>query len=136
MSMIRPELSAGSDESCGAEKRADPNQISSAIQLERSDAPLPPLPKRWVPRRKAEIVAAVRDGLLTLDEASERYALSVEEYLTWQRGLDLFGLSGLRVNKIQQYRHQPRSKKRRTEQGPHRDAGPHASVNGDGRDHV
>jgi uncharacterized protein DUF1153 len=136
MSMIRPELSAGSDESCGAEKRANPNQISSAIQLERSDAPLPPLPKRWVPRRKAEIVAAVRDGLMTLGEANERYALSVEEYLTWKRGLDLFGLSGLRVNKIQQCRHQPRSKKRRTEQGAHGPGGPHPSMNGGGPDHV
>jgi hypothetical protein len=133
MSMIRPELSAGSDGGYGAENRANPNQISSAIQL---NAPLPPLPKRWVPRRKAEIVAAVRDGLLTLDEASERYALSVEEYLTWQRGLDLFGLSGLRVNKIQQCRHQPRSKKRRTEQGAPGPGGRHPSMNGGGSDHV
>jgi len=65
----------------------------------------PPRPKRWVPHRKAEIVAAVRGGFLSLDQACERYALSIEEYLTWQRGIDLFGLAGLRVNKMQQRRH-------------------------------
>jgi hypothetical protein len=42
-------------------------------------------------------VAAVRGRILTLDEACEQYALSVEEYLAWQHGIDLFGLAGLRV---------------------------------------
>ena len=61
-------------------------------------------PKRWVPHRKAEIVAAVRGGFVSLDEACERYELSLEEFLTWQRGIDLFGLAGLRVNRTQQHR--------------------------------
>ena len=39
-------------------------------------ADLPPVDTgRWVIRRKAEVVAAVRGGLLTLDEACERYSL-------------------------------------------------------------
>lgn len=63
----------------------------------------PPGPRRWVPQRKAEIVAAVRGGFLSLAEARKRYALSMEEYLTWQREIDRFGLAGLRV-----YRPQPR----------------------------
>jgi len=134
--MKRPELSAGNDGTCEAKKGANPGQFASTSQLERPNASLPPLPKRWVPSRKAEIVAAVRDGLLTLGEASERYALSVEEYLTWQRGLDLFGLSGLRVNKIQQCRHQPRSAKQQMEQGAHSLGGPRPPVNGNGRNHV
>jgi hypothetical protein len=54
--------------------------------------------KRWVPRRKAEIVAAVRGGLITLDEASARYRLTVEEFMAWQQAIDQFGLAGLRVN--------------------------------------
>lgn len=60
--------------------------------------------KRWVPRRKAEVVAAVRGGLLTLDEACERYSLTVEEFLTWQRAITRFGLSGLRTTHAQEYR--------------------------------
>jgi hypothetical protein len=56
---------------------------------------------RWVPRRKAEIVAAVRGGLLSLDEACERYSLTSEEYLTWQDGLGIFGLEGLRTTNRQ-----------------------------------
>jgi hypothetical protein len=50
-----------------------------------------------VAQRKAEVVQAVLGGVLTLDEARERYALSIEEFLTWQHGISLFGLAGLRV---------------------------------------
>jgi hypothetical protein len=60
--------------------------------------------KRWVIRRKAEVVAAVRGGLLTLDEACERYTLTVEEFLSWQKAIDQFGLPGLRATRVQQYR--------------------------------
>ena len=35
--------------------------------------------KRWVTRRKAEVVAAVRGGLLTADDACERYSLTRED---------------------------------------------------------
>lgn len=64
----------------------------------------PPTPKRWLSYRKAEIVAAVRGGFISLEEALKRYALTMEEYLTWQEGIDLLGLPGLRVNKTQQRR--------------------------------
>jgi len=37
---------------------------------------------RWVIRRKAEVVAAVRGGLLTLDGACERYGLS-NDFFYW-----------------------------------------------------
>ena len=68
-------------------------------------ADLPPREtKRWVIRRKAEVVAAVRGGLLSLEEACERYTLTTEEYLSWQRALDKNGLAGLRTTRIQQYR--------------------------------
>jgi hypothetical protein len=66
-------------------------------------ADLPPRDtKRWVIRRKAELVAAVRGGLLSLEEACERYALI--EFLTWQRTLDRYGLPGLRTTRVQDYR--------------------------------
>ena len=64
----------------------------------------PPGNQRWVIRRKAEVVAAVRGGLLSLEEACDRYVLTVEEYLSWQRSLDRHGLAGLRTTRIQDYR--------------------------------
>ncbi|HTO82266.1 MAG TPA: DUF1153 domain-containing protein [Methylomirabilota bacterium] len=64
----------------------------------------PPGTKRWVIRRKAEVVAGVRAGLLSLDEACQRYTLSVEEFLSWQRLIDRHGLRGLRVTRLQDYR--------------------------------
>ncbi|MFD1333681.1 DUF1153 domain-containing protein [Methylopila musalis] len=68
-------------------------------------ADLPPSDtKRWVIRRKAEVVAAVRGGLLSLEEACQRYTLTVEEFLSWQASIDRHGLAGLRTTRIQQYR--------------------------------
>ena len=58
---------------------------------------------RWVIRRKAEIIAAVRGGPLTLDEACARYLLTVDEFLAWQRSVDRHGLAGLRITRTQQY---------------------------------
>lgn len=60
--------------------------------------------QRWVPRRKAEVVAAVNGGLLTVDEACERYALTMEEFVSWQRAVERSGLPGLRVTRTQRYR--------------------------------
>jgi hypothetical protein len=62
--------------------------------------------KRWVIRRKAEVVAAVRGGLLTLEEACGRYRLTVDEFVDWQHLIDRHGLAGLRVTRVQQYRHE------------------------------
>lgn len=64
----------------------------------------PPTTKRWVPRRKAEVVAAVNGGLLTVEEALDRYALSREEFASWQRTVTRVGIMGLRVTRSQQYR--------------------------------
>ena len=49
-------------------------------------------------------VAAVRGGLLTLDDACERYRLTNEEFLGWQASIDRHGLAGLRTTRLQQYR--------------------------------
>ncbi|MBO0663067.1 DUF1153 domain-containing protein [Jiella sp. MQZ9-1] len=68
-------------------------------------ADLPPInTRRWVIRRKAEVVAAVRGGLLSLDEACSRYTLTVEEFLSWQISIDQHGLAGLRTTQLQEYR--------------------------------
>ena len=63
-----------------------------------------PKTKRWVVRRKAEVVAAVNGGLLTIDEVLERYGLTLEEFAGWQRAVDRSGMQGLRVTRIQHYR--------------------------------
>lgn len=64
----------------------------------------PPNTRRWVVRRKAEVVAAVNGGLLSIDDACERYDLTLEEFASWQRAVDRSGMPGLRVTRIQHYR--------------------------------
>jgi hypothetical protein len=66
---------------------------------------LPPVGTiRWVARRKAEVVAAVRGGLLTVDEVCQRYNLTHEEFATWQHAVKRAGLKGLRTTRSQFYR--------------------------------
>ena len=72
-------------------------------QITLKDLPEPTI-RRWVTRRKAEVVAAVRGGLLTLKEACERYNLSEDEFSGWQKLYDRHGSKGLRVTRVQQYR--------------------------------
>ena len=68
---------------------------------------LPPVhTTRWVVRRKAEVVAAVAGGHLSVDDACKRYSLSLEEFTSWQRAVDRSGMPGLRVARIKQYRDQ------------------------------
>jgi len=64
----------------------------------------PPDTKRWVVRRKAEVVAAVRAGLISLEDACRRYTLSVEEFASWQTLVDRYGVRGLRATRVQEYR--------------------------------
>jgi hypothetical protein len=71
----------------------------------------PPNTKRWVVRRKAAVVAAVRGGSITIEEACRYYNLSEEEFLSWERSFDRHGLAGLRATRVQQYR-APRSPRR------------------------
>ena len=70
----------------------------------------PPDTKRWVVRRKAVVVGAVRSGAITLEEACRRYALSAEEFYAWQRAIEAHGTPGLRVTRLQIYRDAPRNR--------------------------
>ena len=68
-------------------------------------ADLPPAnTRRWVIRRKAEVVAAVRGNLISIEEACDRYRLTIEEFLLWQKAIDKYGMAGLRTTRIQKYR--------------------------------
>jgi hypothetical protein len=71
--------------------------------LTMADLPAPGT-KRWVTRRKAQVVAAVRGALLSIEEACSRYMLTVDEFLSWQSSIDQHGLAGLRTTRIQEYR--------------------------------
>ncbi len=59
---------------------------------------------RWVARRKAQVVCAVRGGLISRQEACDRYGISDEELFSWEKSLDDHGLRALRVTKTQRYR--------------------------------
>jgi len=83
------------DPSCG------PRAAPERVELPPADT------KRWVVRRKAVVVAAVRSGAISLKDACRRYNLSVEEFLTWQRAIESHGIPGLRVTRIQIYRDTP-----------------------------
>ncbi len=75
--------------------------------LSMADLPPPEGGQRWVIRRKATVVAAVRGGLLSVEQACARYILTLEEYLSWQTAVDRFGLHGLRTTRLQEYRCKP-----------------------------
>lgn len=68
------------------------------------DALPPPNPGRWVSRRKAQVVAAIAGGLLTIEDACARYSLSIEELARWQRLFNHSGMPGLRATRIKEYR--------------------------------
>ncbi len=70
--------------------------------LSLEDLP-PPDTKRWVIRHKAELVAAVRGGLISLEEVCKRYQLSEEEFQSWQNSLAVHGVRGLRTTRLQYY---------------------------------
>src|SRR5262249_45949956 len=60
--------------------------------------------KRWSSRRKAAVVVATRTGVLTREEACERYHLSSEELTGWERAFDRRGIPGLRISSLRHYR--------------------------------
>lgn len=82
-----------------------PHPRKTTLRLVKSGMELPPAnTKRWVARRKAQVVYAVQAGEISLTDACERYSLSVEEYLGWQRAIEKSGIAGLRTTRIQDYR--------------------------------
>ncbi len=89
---------------------ADTSHTKDARVLGPSGRPITlddlPSPKtrRWSMNRKAAIVAGVRAGLLSLEEACRLYYLSIEEFLSWQILVDQHGVRGLRATQLQQYR--------------------------------
>ena len=82
-----------------------PRQVTLPDGTVLSRADLPPRDtRRWVASRKAVVVRAVIHGLITEEEALERYALSDEEFSIWRNAVENHGEKGLRVTAIKKYR--------------------------------
>ncbi|MGZ8307539.1 MAG: DUF1153 domain-containing protein, partial [Allosphingosinicella sp.] len=72
--------------------------VEAALDRQAPKADLPPAgTRRWVARRKAQVVEAVLGGKLRLDEALRRYELSIEEFSLWKRRFYRSGVEGLRM---------------------------------------
>jgi Protein of unknown function (DUF1153) len=80
----------------GSIKRADQIVGQDGSTLGAADLP-PKNLKRWVARRKADIVAAVEGGLLTKAEACASYNISREEFAAWLSAYESDGVAGLRA---------------------------------------
>jgi Protein of unknown function (DUF1153) len=84
--------------------------VTSALErsppdaLAMSDDLPPPNTQRWVVRRKAAVITAVRSGRISREVSLRRYNLTEEEYRSWERAFDEHGLAGLRSTRLQQYR--------------------------------
>jgi len=61
-----------------------------------SDLP-PSNTSHWVIRQKAKVVAAVRGGLISIEEACQRYSLTEEEFAGWERACERFCIPDLRA---------------------------------------
>ncbi len=77
--------------------------LPDGTMMTRADLP-PNETRRWVASRKAKVVKAVANGLLSREEALDRYALSEEEFAIWCAAVERHGEKGLKVTEIQKYR--------------------------------
>ena len=60
---------------------------------------------RWVMSRKAKLIEAIHAGLISMEDAAERYRLTLDELAEWQDYFNRHGARGLRTTFLQQYRH-------------------------------
>ena len=82
----------------------EPRGVSQVFGFDGTPLNLRNLPQsqavRWVMRRKMEVLTAVRFGLLNVDDACNRYGISMEELLSWESALDRFGPVGLHTLRL------------------------------------
>ncbi len=71
--------------------------------LTRADLP-PAHTHRWVASRKACVVKAVANGLLSRDEAKTTYGLSDDELTEWESAVREHGEKALKATSLQKYR--------------------------------
>jgi hypothetical protein len=71
--------------------------------MTRADLP-PAATRRWVASRKAAVVRAVDNGLITRAEALATWALSEDELDSWQAAVHTHGEGALKATALQRYR--------------------------------
>jgi hypothetical protein len=65
-----------------------------------ADLVLPPADTiRWSSRRKAAVIVAMLTGVITREQACERYLLSEEELAGWETAFERRGIRGLLVTR-------------------------------------
>lgn len=72
-------------------------------RMTRADLPAPDT-RRWVASRKAAVVRAVTNGLISAEEACQRYGLSQEELIVWCDSFSRHGEAGLKITLARQNR--------------------------------
>jgi transposase-like protein len=83
----------------------NPSSGDASCRSQITKRDLPPVDtKRWVASRKAAVVAAIRQNVITEEEACRRYGLSMEELDSWRSALDEYGVGALRATRLQLYR--------------------------------
>lgn len=61
---------------------------------------LPPVDTlRWNAQRKLQLVIAVGNGVIQLDDACKRYRISSEEFQSWREAYKAGGIEGLFVTR-------------------------------------
>ncbi|MEM1360094.1 MAG: DUF1153 domain-containing protein [Pseudomonadota bacterium] len=78
-------------------------RLPDGSTLTRADLP-PENTRRWVASRKALVVKAVKFGLISDEEACDRYDLSDEELDSWSKAVEIHGEAALKTTAIQKYR--------------------------------
>ena len=70
-----------------------------------TQADLPPKDtRRWVASRKAAVVKGVMHGLITQEEALDRYSLSADEFREWVWAVTKHGEEALKATAVQKFR--------------------------------
>ena len=64
----------------------------------------PPTTQRWVKSRKLAVIKAIENGVLTDEQACQRYSLTAEELESWKIALNQHGPGALRTTHLNRYR--------------------------------
>ena len=64
----------------------------------------PPTTQRWVKSRKIAVIKAIESGVLTDEQACQRYSLTAEELDSWKAALNRHGPGALRTTHLNRYR--------------------------------
>lgn len=64
----------------------------------------PPNTERWVKSRKLAVIKAIEGGLLSDEQACQRYSLTPEELESWKKALNRHGPGALRTTHLNRYR--------------------------------